>query len=176
MTLGGGDCFFQCAIICRALHWRYDTYFQVTAELAVTMQVTGVGGYDAYFQVAAGLAVTTLIPRSATEIGATYFQVATRGLAVTLATEIGATLISRSLWAWRLRHLFPGLQQRLEVTTLIPRSATEIYGPQQVTTSMCRSLLGSGGGGRKVAMRTLVACSALLRRGNGGERVLKTKF
>ena len=100
----------------------------------------GVGGYDAYFQVAAGLAVTTLIPRSATEIGAglerlisrslhvgwrlrysqihhrdwsdTYFQVAV-GLAVTTliprsVTEIGATLISMSLWGWWLRRLFPG--------------------------------------------------------------------
>ena len=59
----------------------------------------GVGGYDAYFQVAAGLAVTTLIPRSATEIGATYFQVATRGLAVTLFPDPPQRLE---------RHLFPG--------------------------------------------------------------------
>ena len=59
----------------------------------------GVGIYNAYFQVAAGLAVTTLIPRSATVIGATYFQVATRGLAVTLFPDPQQRLE---------RHLFPG--------------------------------------------------------------------
>ena len=77
MTLGGGDWFFPvchyfqaAALALRYLFpghcgvGRYDAYFQVT----------GVGGYDAYFQVAAGLAVTTLIPMSATEIGATLIS------------------------------------------------------------------------------------------------------
>ena len=80
----------------------------------------------------------------------------------------------------------------MAVTPLIPRSASEIGGYDaysQVRNGDLWSATGymydvyvqvaagvGGGGGRKVAMRTIVACSSLLRRGNGREKVLKTKF
>ena len=75
----------------------------------------------------------------------------------------------------------------MAVTTLIPRSASEIGGYDAHSQVRKWSATGydvyvqvaagvGGGGGRKVAMRTIVACSSLLRRGNGGEKVLKTKF
>ena len=74
----------------------------------------------------------------------------------------------------------------MAVTTLIPRSASEIGGydaHSQVRKWSATGYdvyvqvaAGVGGGGRKVAMRTIVACSSLLRRGNGGEKILKTKF
>ena len=77
----------------------------------------------------------------------------------------------------------------MAVTTLIPRSASEIGGYDAYSQVRNGDLwsatgydvyvqvaAGVGGGGRKVAMRTIVACSSLLRRGNGGEKILKTKF
>ena len=112
---GEGIVFFQCVIISRPLHWRYDTYFQVTPELVVTMLMSkslrgwrlrrlfpgrcGVGGHNAYSQVR-NREWSDLFPGRYTWVGG---YVIPRS-----ATEIGATLISRSLWGWRLQRLFPG--------------------------------------------------------------------
>ena len=115
----GGDCFFP---VCH--------YFQAAA-LALRYLFPGhcgVGRYDAYFQVTAGLAVTTLISRSLrgwlsqrlfpgpqqrleqdwSDLFPGRYTWVGGYVIPRSATEIGATLISRSLWGWRLQRLFPG--------------------------------------------------------------------
>ena len=114
---GEGIVFFQCVIISRPLHWRYDTYFQVTAELAVTMLISkslrgwrlrrlfpgrcGVGGHNAYSQVR-NRDWSDLFPGRCRVGGYdAYSQVCIRD--------------------WRLRRLFPGPQRRFVVRNRLRR-------------------------------------------------------